>query len=158
MGVLEQSMIGCPAGRTAHASLSDQARAAWLEQLVQQLAESAPVAFFALDASGAVAVWNTEASNLFGWGAEEVLGRPVSDPILPAPFSLEELAREVPRGSEGPPVNGQRIRLTGAGAQARARRLPANGAGTAGPAGPHSWARQEVRDSADPHQRTTGRG
>ena len=47
--------------------------------------ESSPLAVVASDAQGRVVVWNPEAERLFGWPADEVLGRPVLElGIVPA--------------------------------------------------------------------------
>jgi PAS domain S-box-containing protein len=45
------------------------------------LAANAPYAIIALDEAGLVTVWNEAAERLFGWRAEEVLGRP--NPVVP---------------------------------------------------------------------------
>lgn len=91
----------------------DIARAEWLERLMRQFAESAPVPFLVVDPYGTVVVWNAEAANLFGWPAQEVLGRPVTETILPPPFSVEQLHREVPPTTAEGAVDGQRVVLIG---------------------------------------------
>lgn len=80
---------------------------------MRQFAESAPVPFFVVDPYGTVVVWNAEASNLFGWASDEILGRPVTETILPPPFSMEQLHREVPPSTAEAAVDGQRVVLTG---------------------------------------------
>ncbi|MEQ9400455.1 MAG: PAS domain-containing protein [Longimicrobiales bacterium] len=47
------------------------------------LLDAAPIAAVALDSAGRITHWNPSATRLFGWSAEEVLGRP-------NPFFLEE--------------------------------------------------------------------
>jgi len=81
---------------------------------VRQFAESASIPFFALDPAGTVMVWNAAATTLFEWPEDEVVGRPITDTILPPPFSLDQFHREVPPGGDGGgAVAGQRMLLTG---------------------------------------------
>ena len=51
------------------------------------LFESAPVAVTVVDPDGNVSVWNTTAESMFGWTAEEVIGKPL--PIVP-PDAMEQ--------------------------------------------------------------------
>ena len=46
------------------------------EAQFRQLVEASPLAIVQLDSAGRVRVWNAAAERLFGWSAEEVLGRP----------------------------------------------------------------------------------
>nr|MBI3611986.1 PAS domain S-box protein [Nitrospirota bacterium] len=50
------------------------------EQMTAMI-QSSPMAITVLDAEGAVRVWNQAAERIFGWSAEEVLGRPL--PTVP---------------------------------------------------------------------------
>ena len=58
-----------------------------LAQLVHDLADAVVVA----DAGGQVVVWNAAATRLFGWGADEVLGRSL-DLIIPERFRARHWA------------------------------------------------------------------
>jgi PAS domain S-box-containing protein len=58
------------------------------ESRIRLLLENAPDAFVSLDEHGGVATWNAAAERMFGWSAEEVVGRPVTELIFPP----EELA------------------------------------------------------------------
>ncbi|MGH3579520.1 MAG: diguanylate cyclase domain-containing protein, partial [Mycobacterium sp.] len=57
-----------------------------------RLVSLSPDAFLEVDSSGAVAEWNPRAEELFGWGRDEVIGRPVTETLIPtglgiSPFS-----------------------------------------------------------------------
>ena len=58
----------------------DQARVDH-QELLHALLDSCPLAVLSLDAGGRVRLWNAGAQKLFGWTAEEVLGRPL--PTIP---------------------------------------------------------------------------
>ncbi|MBI4460877.1 MAG: PAS domain S-box protein [Acidobacteria bacterium] len=47
-------------------------------QQLRALIQSAPLAVIVLDCEGNVTTWNPEAERMFGWSAEDVLGRPLS--------------------------------------------------------------------------------
>jgi two-component system cell cycle sensor histidine kinase/response regulator CckA len=51
-------------------------------QALRALIEATPLAVMTLDPSGTVTLWNPGAERLFGWKAEEAIGRP--NPIIPA--------------------------------------------------------------------------
>lgn len=48
------------------------------------IVQSAPDAFMALDEDGSVVSWNAAAERTFGWSADEVLGRPVRELVIPS--------------------------------------------------------------------------
>jgi len=50
-------------------------------ELIRAIVQASPVAITALGADGLVRMWNPSAERLFGWSAEEVLGRPL--PTVP---------------------------------------------------------------------------
>lgn len=50
-------------------------------QALMAIIEAAPLAIFSLDAEGRVKSWNPAAQRMFGWGEDEVLGKPL--PIVP---------------------------------------------------------------------------
>ena len=45
--------------------------------------ESTDEGFVSIDATGAITVWNAQAEKLFGWKAEEVMGRNLIDTVIP---------------------------------------------------------------------------
>jgi diguanylate cyclase (GGDEF)-like protein/PAS domain S-box-containing protein len=60
------------------------------DALAADLLRNASDAVIALDAQGNVAFWNAGAESLFGWTADEILGRP-SDVLIPADLADERL-------------------------------------------------------------------
>jgi PAS domain S-box-containing protein len=57
------------------------------EALLRALVDASPLAMWILDPEGRVVLWNSAATRLTGWSADEALGRPV--PIIP-PDKIEE--------------------------------------------------------------------
>jgi len=51
------------------------------EEWVQAMIACSPVALFGVDLEGGVIAWNASAERIFGWTADEVMGRPL--PIVP---------------------------------------------------------------------------
>ena len=79
----------------------------------------APISVIAVDAGGAVVLWNAEAERLFGWPASEVLGKHPPFPIAEA--ESDGAPRELSRATRGGgatqiSVTVQRIPLGGASA------------------------------------------
>ena len=75
------------------------------EQTLRALVHGSPLAIFAVDRAARILFWNQAAERLFGWQAEEVLGR--TNPIVPverdAEFRLlreRAVAGEVYRGMD----------------------------------------------------------
>lgn len=60
--------------------------------LLAHALETAPGAFVAIDAAGRITGWNHASRDLFGWSAEEVLGRPLADTIVPPEHRTDHLA------------------------------------------------------------------
>jgi diguanylate cyclase (GGDEF)-like protein/PAS domain S-box-containing protein len=56
------------------------------EQRSRQIIDSAGDAFIAMDAGGAITAWNKAAETIFGWPRAEVLGRTVSETIVPLEY------------------------------------------------------------------------
>ncbi|HXH73528.1 MAG TPA: ATP-binding protein [Bacteriovoracaceae bacterium] len=56
------------------------------EQNVNSLLENALDAVIGMNAAGNIIYWNTQATNLFGWSKEEVLGKLLSEVIIPERF------------------------------------------------------------------------
>ncbi len=54
------------------------------EERAQRIIETSPDAFVAIDEASIVRAWNPAAHSLFGWRAEEAIGRPLTEIILPA--------------------------------------------------------------------------
>jgi len=71
----------CFVGFSAKRSREQEAMAAERAQLVGAL-DQIPLATIAFDAEAHVLTWNATAERLFGWSAEEVIGKP--NPIVPA--------------------------------------------------------------------------
>ncbi len=82
------------------------------EELVERTAfhraliEASPLPLFSLTPDGIVEFWNRAAERLFGWSAEEAVGRLL--PIVPED-TLEEFARLRGRVMEGEPVSGVEV-------------------------------------------------
>jgi diguanylate cyclase (GGDEF)-like protein/PAS domain S-box-containing protein len=70
------------------AALRREWESAALATRLATLVGSAPVAIVEFDADGAVTLWNPAAEDVFGWGADEVLGR--RDPTIPREIADEQ--------------------------------------------------------------------
>jgi len=57
------------------------------EQRIQTILEAAQDPFVSMDLQGRIIDWNTQAEVVFGWGREEVLGRRVSEVLLPRRYA-----------------------------------------------------------------------
>ncbi len=55
------------------------------EQLARGIVDTALDAFVQMDESGIVSDWNSQAENIFGWSRSEVLGRNLSELVIPEP-------------------------------------------------------------------------
>ena len=53
------------------------------EQLARGIVDTALDAFVQMDESGIISDWNSQAENIFGWSRSEVLGRNLSELIIP---------------------------------------------------------------------------
>ncbi|MES2778351.1 MAG: PAS domain S-box protein [Bacteroidota bacterium] len=53
------------------------------ESIVQTIFEAAPDAVIVIDNKGTIVKWNPKSENIFGWTSEEVIGRSLSDTIIP---------------------------------------------------------------------------
>lgn len=56
------------------------------QEQIQTIFNSAPDAVIVMDQQGFVVQWNPKAETLFGWKAKEVMGKLLSDIIIPHPF------------------------------------------------------------------------
>lgn len=59
------------------------------EQRIQTIIEAAQDPFIAIDLEGRITDWSTRAEVVFGWGREEVLGRPAGEVLLPQARSAD---------------------------------------------------------------------
>jgi diguanylate cyclase (GGDEF)-like protein/PAS domain S-box-containing protein len=102
------------AGRARDTLAETVAALSQSDQRTRLILETAHDAYVAMDGTGAIIEWNDRAEGLFGWAAEEVLGRTVADTIIPPHF--RELhargLRHYMETGEGPVLN-KRIELTG---------------------------------------------
>ena len=78
-------------------SLQRERDGAALLARMETLVHSAPVAIVEFDADGLLTLWNPVAEQLFGWRADEVVGR--TDPTLPAEGTAEAERTRQPRES-----------------------------------------------------------
>lgn len=84
------------------------------EERIRAILEQAPSAFISIDSQGMIREWNRQAEATFGWRADEVLGRPVAEVIIPERMRKDhaEGLRAFSRTGTGPLVN-QHIELLG---------------------------------------------
>lgn len=82
-------------------------------QNLQTLIQAAPLAIITLDPDGVVQAWNPAAERIFGWNAEEVIGRFI--PYIPGEKQGEfySLMRQVSEGNDLVGFETQRIRKNG---------------------------------------------
>jgi PAS domain S-box-containing protein len=77
------------------------------DERTRLIMENALDAVIETDADGRVTRWNAQAERIFGWGREEVLGRPLTETIIPPEAALphaEGIARFLETGA-GPMLN-----------------------------------------------------
>src|SRR5205823_4505759 len=82
------------------------------EERTRKILETAGDAFLAIDEAGRITGWNQQAEISFGWAADEVIGRPIVEVLIPPEHRDEHrrgLARFLATG-EGP-ILGQRLEL-----------------------------------------------
>lgn len=53
------------------------------EENIQQLIQNAPDAVIVINDESTILLWNPKAEQIFGWQAEEVIGQPLADTIIP---------------------------------------------------------------------------
>lgn len=83
------------------------------EDKVQSIFENAPDAVVVADKNGIITQWNSKAEKLFGWKAEEIIGKTLHDTIIPPQYReahLKGLKKYLLTG-EGPILN-RTIELT----------------------------------------------
>ncbi|MDX2096983.1 MAG: PAS domain S-box protein [Leptolyngbyaceae cyanobacterium bins.59] len=72
-------------------------------QTLEALIHASPLAITVLDPTGHVSIWNPAAERIFGWSAQEVIGRPM--PTIPLERQAEFL-RNIAVTLEGMPLSG----------------------------------------------------
>ncbi|HEU4620861.1 MAG TPA: PAS domain-containing protein [Burkholderiaceae bacterium] len=82
-------------------------RQAESEQRLRRILAHAPDAFIGLDTEGRIEEWNRQAEKTFGWEREEVMGRLLSDVIIPHEYrdAHEAGMRKFVRTGEGAVLN-----------------------------------------------------
>ena len=105
--------VGVQLGQVFERQAAQKALAA-REQRSRQILDSAGDAFIGMDADGHITAWNTAAEEVFGWSRQEVIGRPLTETIVPVAYR-EAHSRGVERflATEVPRVLGQRLELAG---------------------------------------------
>jgi PAS domain S-box-containing protein len=87
---------GFDAAIVAAIDVTDQERAKGAlrenEARLRQILDSAYDAFVSADADGRVSAWNAEAEQLFGWRADEIIGKNLADTIVPPRLRQRYLA------------------------------------------------------------------
>ncbi|MGH2840879.1 MAG: PAS domain S-box protein, partial [Solirubrobacteraceae bacterium] len=88
---LEWNSTVAPGEELIYASARDiteralaEAALATSERQTRQILETAHDAFVSMNAGGLICEWNSQAEATFGWAAEDVIGRPLADTIIPA--------------------------------------------------------------------------
>jgi diguanylate cyclase (GGDEF)-like protein/PAS domain S-box-containing protein len=98
---------------TAQKQTEDRLRRS--EGLSRAIIETAMDAYVAIDAAGFVRDWNRTAAQMFGWEREEILGRSLTETIIPERYR-EAHARGLARALAGPatdtPVIGRILELS----------------------------------------------
>src|SRR5437763_971767 len=77
------------------------------ERRTRLILDTAFNAFVAMTAQGKIAAWNAEAERLFGWSAQEAIGRTLAETIIPPQYRTAHehgLARYLKSG-DGPVIN-----------------------------------------------------
>lgn len=79
------------------------------EEQIQTIFKFAPDAVITMDGDGRIANWNPKAETLFGWSVEEVIGKPLSDIIIPRRYrdAHKHGLRHFIHSGEGPLLNKQ---------------------------------------------------
>jgi PAS domain S-box-containing protein len=91
----------------AHARLRES------EQRLRMVIQTASDAFIAIDSTGAIEEWNTQAERMLGWSRTEVLGRPLAELVIPQRYrdAHEAGLRRFLETGHGPVLN-RRIEIS----------------------------------------------
>jgi diguanylate cyclase (GGDEF)-like protein/PAS domain S-box-containing protein len=100
--------------RDVTAQRADDAALRRSENVLRQLIATSNDAFIAMDIDGRIREWNRQAEVIFGWSAEEAIGRPLVSTVIPPSYReahLDGLARYLATGDGT--VLGQRLEVEG---------------------------------------------
>lgn len=77
------------------------------EEQVQTIIRNAPDAVIVIDEEGKIVTWNPRSESIFGWTADEVVGKPLHEIIIPVKFRSEHLKglRHFLQTGNGPVLN-----------------------------------------------------
>ncbi|HTJ75802.1 MAG TPA: response regulator [Acidimicrobiales bacterium] len=106
------SQVGTELGRVAERKIAEDALR-HSEERTRSILAAANDAFIGMDERGVITDWNRSAELIFGWGAAEVVGRPLAETIVPPRFREAHragLERFLQTGDA--PVIGRRVELT----------------------------------------------
>lgn len=98
-------MVASPAPKTPVACESELARTS---QLLQTIIDTSPFATMAFDTSQNIVLWSSGAERLFGWTADEVLGKPIPVGMVPSIDRATSKAR-IKRTLQGAAVAGDLV-------------------------------------------------
>ncbi|WP_420474717.1 EAL and GGDEF domain-containing protein [Noviherbaspirillum sp. ST9] len=62
------------------------------EHLYRQIIDNALDAFIAIDRNSIILEWSQQAEETFGWARDEVIGKPITETVIPERFRLKHLA------------------------------------------------------------------
>jgi PAS domain S-box-containing protein len=83
------------------------------EARLRRILDNAYDAFVSIDIAGKITAWNSAAARIFGWSAEEVVGRSLSETIIPERFRAAHEAGLKHFSETGKaPVAGKRLELS----------------------------------------------
>ncbi len=83
------------------------------EERTRRIIDTARAAFVGMDSAGLITDWNQTAEATFGWSADEVLGRPLAETIVPARYRIgESTAHPYLLTAEAPVLDG-RVEISG---------------------------------------------
>lgn len=109
--VLEQ--IGTQLGRVVERQRHARALAA-SEERARRVVDAASDAYIAIDSEDTISAWNAAAERVFGWAADEVIGKRLVDTLIPERYRAAHLAgmRRFLSTGEGP-LLGRRAEIAG---------------------------------------------
>ncbi|MDF1556240.1 MAG: transporter substrate-binding domain-containing protein [Deferrisomatales bacterium] len=127
MGIVAAAFLWSWSLRRKVAERTRELRAS--EEFQRAMIACSPVALYAIDLEGDLTMWNVSAERVFGWRAEEVLGKPL--PIVPADRreEFEALRRRLLAEGHLTGVELERQRKGGARFLARLSAAPIRGSG-----------------------------
>lgn len=108
------ALRACAMLRDVTAQRAAEAALRHSEYVLRQLIATSNDAFIAMDVDGRIREWNRQAEVIFGWTADEAIGRPLVNTIIPPTYRdahAEGLARYLATGDGT--VLGQRLEVEG---------------------------------------------